>query len=76
MAVTPHVNCKDLHGVVGQTTQDFDTCSVNEKNNFRRIDSNDIVQRNTQAFLGSESSISDFNKQQLNMLPYTYSYHM
>ena len=71
-----HIHCKDIHGVVTSNTHQLNTCSVNKDINERRIDCNNIVKRNTRVFLGSESSINDFNKQQLDMLSYTYPYHM
>ena len=41
-----------------------------------RINTNDIVKKNTQVTIGENSSINDFNKYQLDMLVYTYPYHM
>ena len=40
------------------------------------IDSNIIVERNSQVLLGEEILIDYFNEQHLDILVYTFSYHM
>ena len=48
----------------------------NGKGHSESFNTNDIVKKNTQVTVGGNSSINDFNKYQLDMLAYTYPYHM
>ena len=48
----------------------------NRKGHSESFNTNDIVKKNTQVTIGGSSSTNDFNKYQLDMLAYTYPYHM
>ena len=75
-----HVRCQDLNGVIGYYPQVCQKININTMKNgkgYRKsLNTNDIVLKNTQVTVGGSSSINDFNKYQLDMLAYTYPYHM
>ena len=57
-----HVHCQDLHGVVGYYPQHNNNSSIERNGTEKVINSNNIVERNTEVILGGESSINYFNK--------------
>ena len=75
-----HVHCQDLNGVIGyypRVRQEINKDSMlNVHGHRERLNTNEMINKNTQVNLGGLSSINDFNKYQLDMLSYTYPYHM
>ena len=71
-----HVHCKNLHGVVGYYPSNGNVCLPDQNGTAQIIDSKAIVEKNTQVLLGGESSINHFSKHQLDILAYTFPYHM
>ena len=51
-------------------------CSPDQNRVAEIIDSKAFVEKNTQVVLGGESSINHFSKHQLDILAYTFPYHM
>ena len=71
-----HIHCQDLHGVVGYYPLHNNICSNEDNEKIDVIDSKAIVKKNTQVLLGGDSTINHFNNHQLDILAYTYPYHM
>ena len=75
-----HVRCQNLNGVIVYYPQVCQNINIipqkNGKGHCESFNTNDIVKENTQVTVGGSSSINDFNKYQLDMLVYTYPYHM
>ncbi len=75
-----HIQCQDFNEVICyylQVCQEININSLKNKNgNRERLNTNEIVKLNTHVPLGEKSLINDFNKYQLDMLAYTYPYHM
>lgn len=69
-----HIHYQDLHMIVRYYPQNNYHCSVKRDGTVEVINLNNIVENNTQQLLGRDNSISDFNKQQLDMLAYTFPY--
>ena len=71
-----HIHCQDLHGVIGYYPLGNNICNQDGSGQAEVIDSKFIVERNTQVVLGGDSSINHFTKHQLDILSYTFPYHM
>ena len=69
-----HVHCLDLHGIVGSY---YEEESI-DKNNSEKdgLDTGDIIRKNTNVYLGPENVLDDINNHQLDVLAYTYPFHM
>ena len=71
-----HVHCHDLHGVVGYYPKTSSYCPSVCRGSPDIITSEEIVSKNTQVFLGRNLKINNFTKQQLDIMAYTFPYHM
>ena len=75
-----HVHCHDLNEITGyypQVCQEININSLGSKHaHCKGLNTNEIVYKHTQVTLGGMSTINNFNKNQLDMLAYTYPYHM
>ena len=72
-----HTHCKDLHGKTGILSEDFfESSSNNAFTPERALNSNQLVEMNTQARLRYSRNNHKFSKEQLDILAYTYPYHM
>ena len=75
-----HVHCHDLNGVIGyypQLCQDVNMKSRGYRHGCNNgLNTDQMVYKNTQVTLGGMSSINDYNKNQLDVLAYTYPYNM
>ena len=67
-----HVHCQDLHGVVGYHTLTNKFCLEDQNGKAEIIDSNVVVEKNTQVLLGRDNSINHFGKHHLDILAYTF----
>ena len=78
-----HIHCQDLNGVIGYYPQVCQVCEEinvnslgNKHDHHKGLNTDEMVYKNTQVTLGGMSSINHFNKNQLDMLAYTYPYDM
>ena len=71
-----HVHCQNLHGVVGYKQKHPYCVPIGESNPKDVINTNMIVQKNTNVMLKNQSSENYFSKEQCDILAYTYPYHM
>ena len=71
-----HVHCQNLHGVVGYKQKHPYCVPIGESNPKDVINTNMIVQKNTNVLLKNQSSDNYFSKEQCDILAYTYPYHM
>ena len=79
-----HIHCLDLHGIVGYYPNkgEMDTSDLVVSEERRKVlagetvDTNDIVKKNCAVYIQHENFLNDTNKHQLDVLSYTYPYHM
>ena len=69
-----HIHCKDLHGVIGYHPNIENSNDDLQLNNKRNTE--ELVKNNCTVYLGSDIISTDKDKHQLDMLAYTYPYHM
>jgi len=69
-----HIHCKDLHGVIGYHPNPENSNDDLQLNNKRNTE--ELVKNNCTVYLGSDIISTDKDKHQLDMLAYTYPYHI
>ena len=72
-----HIHCLDHEGKVGYYPKDCKQEGSKLISNIQNgLDSTQIVQKNTRVALGGGTILNAFDKHQLDVLAYTYPYHM
>ena len=71
-----HIHCQDLHGIIGHHPQPLSCIHVNSKSCDKHLNSNTIVRNNTKAILDDNTCITNYSDAQLDILAYSYPYHM
>ena len=72
-----HAHCKEYHGKIGVLCEEsYESLAKIGIIQERSLNSKQLVELNTKAMLGNFGIDHQFTKEQLDMLAYTYPYHM
>ena len=75
-----YAHCQDPNGIIGYYPQLSQRDIINSigdgHGHYKELNTDEMVDKNIQVNLGEISSINDFNRCQLDMLAYTYLYHI